>query len=72
MSTIRKAVDSSNIAELEYDTAKSVLVVTFKGTGARYRYDDFPRHAYDDLASAASVGKHFAAYVKTNYTGVRQ
>ena len=49
-----------------YDPARQLLEVMFKG-GRVYRYHDVPDGNAHDLMHADSVGKYFAANIKSVY-----
>jgi hypothetical protein len=57
-------VESSNIAQVGHDG--SDLFVKFT-TGTTYKYKGVPEAQLMDLMGAPSVGKYFAAHVKTSY-----
>lgn len=61
-------VESSQIAAIGYAPESSELSVLFKGKGgapdALYVYDSVPADTYAALASAESVGSHFAQHIK--------
>lgn len=72
MSTIeRQPVSSSNIKSIGHDSNQNVLAVEFKD-GSVYHYHDVPADAHDALVGAKSVGGHFHANIKNNYTHSRQ
>ena len=60
-------VTSSNINAVGYDFKEEVLHVQFKG-GKTYIYEGVPRHIYDELMMAESVGKYFNQTIKNEYT----
>jgi hypothetical protein len=64
--TIRKQFDSKNLAHGVYDEEKHVLEITFQ-TGAVYRYKDVPEDVFNELCSAESAGRYFAANVKNAF-----
>ncbi len=64
MSISMRAVVSSNIAAVGYDSTARTLVVTFK-TGAVYHYADVPHEVYVGLYEAESPG----ACLKANVVG---
>ena len=59
-------VQSSNVHSVAYDEAHQVLEVQFRGGGV-YQYVYVPKHVYDGLMSAPSVGKYMHQVVKPNY-----
>jgi hypothetical protein len=60
------AVDSSAIAEVEYDTEASRLRVVFT-SGAEYEYEDVPQDVYAGLLDADSVGRYFIDNIRDRY-----
>ena len=58
--------ESSTIAKVEYDNLLSRMLVTFK-SGSTYQYVDVPHKVFDELVSAESAGRYFAANVKGKY-----
>lgn len=60
---------SSHLSRVEYDPEAKHLFVTFLN-GASYRYDGFPREAYDNFAKYRSAGEFHARVVK-RYKTVR-
>jgi KTSC domain-containing protein len=60
-----KVPDSSNVLAIGYDLASSTLRVQFK-SGAAYDYANATPHHFAQLASAPSVGAHFAAQLRAN------
>ena len=59
----RKAVESSNLAEIGYDEDEHILEVKFK-KGVVYRYYEVPATTYEEMLEADSVGKVFQQLVK--------
>ena len=59
----RKAVESSNLAEIGYDENDQTLEVKFK-KGVVYQYYEVPSTTYEELIEADSVGKAFQQLVK--------
>lgn len=66
----RIPVESSNLASVGYDPARSILEVEFHSGGV-YQYLDVPEHVYEGLMSAASKGSYLASEIKGNYRYVR-
>lgn len=66
----RQQVESSNIAEIGYDTQFATLEVLFKD-GKVYQYFDVPSEVYNCLVNAASVGQYFNAQVRGIYRYAR-
>jgi hypothetical protein len=62
-----KAETSSIVDEVRYDPFMLTLTVRFKNSGYDYTYVEVPKKIFDDLKTAPSVGKYFAANVKNVY-----
>ena len=69
-------VQSSQIAAIGYAPESGELSVMFKGKGdapgALYVYDGVSADDYAALASAESVGSHFAQHIKRGGFGFRR
>jgi KTSC domain-containing protein len=61
-------VKSSQIEGVGFGAAG--LFIRFSG-GGLYQYPDAPKHVFDELVQAESVGKAFHAKVKGRYTHVK-
>lgn len=61
-------VNSSNIAALGHDPSTKKLYVQFKG-GTIWVYHAVEDTAHQALAEAASVGSHFARFIRGAYRG---
>jgi hypothetical protein len=61
------AVDSSNIAGVDYDEWTSTLVIAFN-SGGIYEFYRVPRSVYAGLMNASSHGKYFHANIKGQYS----
>jgi hypothetical protein len=61
----RKAVKSSNMKSIGYDSKKMLLEVEFNNGGI-YQYHPVTEEAYIEMQNADSVGKWFWANVKNN------
>lgn len=59
----RVAVVSSNLSEVGYDPATSILEIAFKGGGV-YQYFAVPSSIHEGLMAAPSVGRYFDLNVK--------
>lgn len=59
-------VNSSNVAELGYDSATQVLYVLFHN-GYLYKYYDVPEYEYKQLDSASSIGKYLNENIVKRY-----
>jgi hypothetical protein len=57
---------SSNIAGVEYNKAKQLLIVTFN-TGTSYTYEGVDESTVNDLLSAQSMGSYFYRNIRTSY-----
>lgn len=66
----RKAVSSSNIAAIGYDSTTMVLEVEFNN-GSIYEYYDVPEGIYLDFINAASVGSFLHSSIKGNFSYTR-
>lgn len=64
-----KPVTSSNIKAVGYDEERHILAIEF--ASGTYYYADFPKEAYDAFVAADSLGKHFAAFIRAKYAGVK-
>lgn len=65
---ITSTVTSSNIASAAWED--ETLYLTFHN-GSVYSYAEVPQQVYDDLISAASVGKFFHASIRPHYTATK-
>jgi hypothetical protein len=66
----REPVNSSNVAEVGYDEASSTLEVAFKNSGV-YQYFDIPKHEYESLIAAPSIGQYINQNIKGKYRYAR-
>ncbi len=62
----RKAVSSSNIRSIGYDSDSSVLEIEFND-GSLYQYSNVPQSEYDGIMGATSHGTYFNAHIKRVY-----
>ena len=62
----RRAVNSSNIESISYDSEWQVLYITFR-SGVSYRYVGVSQAAYNAFLEAPSLGKHFHKHIKNAY-----
>ncbi len=60
----RISIVSSNLASVGYEDG--ILEVAFN-SGSIYQYSGVPVSVYEDLMSAPSHGKYFAAFIRNNY-----
>lgn len=66
-------VKSSNISHIGHDApaeGEPTLYIRFSN-GSTFRYPGVAREVFDKLAAAESVGKHFYANIRQQFTGVR-
>ena len=66
----RTAINSSNVAEVGYDSATMTLEVAFCN-GTVYQYFDVPEAVYQELMRAVSIGKFLNAHIKNSYRYAR-
>ena len=59
--------DSSAIWRAEYDPEQRLLQLWFTGDALPYGYRDVPEEVFDDLCSADSRGRFFAAHIRDRY-----
>ena len=64
-------VKSSNIKAIGYDKAAQRLAVQFSN-GTLFHYEGVTPDAYQGLASAESVGKHFGSHIRSNFKAAKQ
>jgi hypothetical protein len=62
-------VESSNLAAIGYDAESKTLQVDFKN-GKRWQYPNVPAELFAEFQAAESVGKFFAARIKSQFLGV--
>lgn len=60
-----KPVSSGPISELGYDPTTRETRITFKSSGLTYAYPDVDPEEHEQLASAESIGKHFASHFRS-------
>ena len=65
-------IESSTIARCGRDADTGLVVIEFKpskkgGLGTRYEYEGIPEDVYQQLVTAESVGRFFAANIKGIY-----
>jgi hypothetical protein len=65
-----EAVTSSALAAVGYEPRSRTLGVVFR-SGGIYEYAGVPRGVYDELMSAPSKGRYFAACVRDRYPATR-
>jgi hypothetical protein len=62
----RKAVVSSNIKSIGYDSESQTVEVEFSNGGV-YQHHDVPQEAYDGLMAAKSKGGHYASTIRGKF-----
>lgn len=62
----RIAVDSSNLADVGYDSTIMTLEVGFRN-GSVYQYFDVPETVYQEFMRATSKGQFLNQNIKNNY-----
>lgn len=63
----RIPVQSSDIQSIGYAPESCVLEVAFL-SGGIYQYDGVPAYVFEELMSAESHGKYFAAHIKNVFS----
>lgn len=58
---------STAFSKVGYDADNEDLYVSFRDSGAEYRYSDFSYSDWTDFINADSLGKHFNSYIKGQY-----
>jgi len=66
---VRNDLDSSNLANCEYDTDTMELKVEFNN-GRKYAYSDVGVDVWQGLITASSAGQYFNAMIKNQYQTV--
>lgn len=61
-----RKVSSSNISSIGYDASSQILEIRFLNGGI-YQYYNVPSNIYNNLMTASSHGKYFAAHIKNIY-----
>ena len=59
-------IESSAIAQLDYDSERESLQVWFRD-GRAYRYDDVPQGLYQGLLCADSTGAYFNRRIRNHF-----
>lgn len=59
--------DSSQITEIAYDPAESILTVRFKKKNTVYAYTGVPTHVHDGFIKAESKGKYFHQNIRGQF-----
>jgi len=62
----RKAVRSTNIVSVGYDSKAQVLEIEF-GSGGVYQYAGVPEARYKSLMKASAIGSYFHMQIKPWY-----
>lgn len=63
----REPVSSSNIKSVGYDAQTRTLAIEFSNSRV-YHYADVSPEAHQALIGADSIGRHFAAHVRNQFT----
>jgi hypothetical protein len=58
---------SKAISHAGYNDERRELYITFRDSGETYAYLDVPRHEYDELLAAESMGHFVAIRIKPRY-----
>lgn len=61
----RQPVESSNLISVGYDENTSTLEIEFRS--GTYQYNDVPRHIYEELMCAGSVGSYHHQNIKNAF-----
>lgn len=64
-----KPVKSSNIKAVGFDEEQKILAIEFPS--GIYHYPNVPKEVYESLIAADSIGKHFAAFVRPKFAGIK-
>ena len=60
-------VSSTNVAAVDYDDSRRVLVVQYNSGGVYEYFPDVPRELYESVIGASSVGRALNGLVKPNF-----
>jgi len=63
---LRKAVDSSTMNSVGYETERRVLEIEFV-SGAVYQYWDVPASVHEELLASESKGRYFNSEIRDMY-----
>ena len=63
----RKALRSTNVASVGYDTKSKVLEIEFKSGGV-YQYSNVPEKRHQSLMKASSIGSYVNREIKPWYS----
>jgi hypothetical protein len=63
-------VSSTCLSEVAYNEAREELTVTFVQNGASYTYSGVPKHVYQELIDASSVGEEYYFSIRESGYGV--
>ncbi len=61
------ALESKMLSAVAYEDSKQILYLRFRGTGAVYRYFDFPAADYQAFLSAESSGRFFRFHIRDHF-----
>ena len=62
----RIIVKSSNLKSVGYDEKKEILEIEFH-KGGIYQYFNVPKHIYETLMDASSLGKYHYRFIKYRF-----
>ncbi len=61
------ALQSKMLSAAAYEDSKQILYLRFRGTGAVYRYFEFPAADYLAFLSAESRGRYFRSHIRDHF-----
>lgn len=61
------ALESQMLSAVAYDDSKQILYVRFRGTGAVYRYFEFPPTNHRAFLDAESKGRFFRFQIRDHF-----
>ena len=64
-------VQSSILAQINYDEVTHTLCATFRGSGRTYIYEGVPQEIYDGLIFADSLGGYFNTHIRGRFSSRR-
>ena len=60
-------LESKMLSAVAYDDSKRLLYLRFRGSGAVYRYFDFPAAEYQAFLRAESKGRFFRSQIRDHF-----
>lgn len=60
-------LESKMISAAAYEESKQILYLRFRGTGAVYRYFEFPIADYQAFLAAESRGRYFRFHIRDHF-----